>query len=121
MEHIVLAKFVYICIDKSSWCRQNPKGHNCDKDKDEVITTEESCKLAAEELHLSYYGRIKEENSANYAAGCMWIQDGAFFNKIVDPSKTFPGRLLFSGGVCLNKGKCFNLYPLNIIYFDPMF
>ena len=65
--------------------------------------SEENCKLASKELNLNYYGA---ENSANYAAGCMSIQEGAFFNKIVDPSLTFPEKLLFSGGVCLNKGTC---------------
>ena len=75
------------------------KGRNCPNT--EIITTEEGCKQAAKELGLSYSGVV---DAASYAAGCFSIQEGVFFNKLVDPSSTYPERFLFSGGVCLNLG-----------------
>ena len=70
---------------------------------------------------MSYYG---EWDSPSYAAGCMSIQQGAFFNKIVDPALTFPKRLLYSGGVCLNRGTCLHIsrfVPFEKIYnFSPL-
>ena len=86
-------------VAESTWCYQKPKGHNCPTN--EIITTEEGCKMAAETLGLSYSGTV---GAANYAAGCFSIQQGAFSNQIVDPSSTYPERFLFSGGICLYRG-----------------
>ena len=90
---------IYMRIAESTWCYQKPKGHNCPIDA--IITTEEGCKLAAGALGLFYSGTVA---AANYAAGCFSIQQGAFFNQIVDPSSTYPERFLFSGGICLYRG-----------------
>ena len=89
----------YIILGASNWCRMISKGRNCPNT--EIITTEKGCKQAAEELGLSYSGVV---DAASYAAGCFSIQEGVFFNKLVDPSSTYPERFLFSGGVCLNLG-----------------
>ena len=93
-----LVYILYIIIGQVNWCRKLLKGHNCPID--ELITTEKGCKQAASVLGLSYSGIV---SAASYAAGCFSIQEDAFFNKISDPSLTYPERFLLSGGICLNK------------------
>ena len=65
-------------------------GKNCQADQ--IIDTEDTCKVAANVLGLSYV-RVRPNSNSYCPAGCYWPSsnsDVAFFNLLTDPSETDP-------------------------------
>ena len=64
-----------------------------------IITTDEGCKLAAEELGLTYGIEVLTEDE--YPAGCYFSASEANFNPQIDPVETH--QTLEYGGVCMGR------------------
>ena len=81
-------------------------GENCLEDH--IIETESDCKFAAERRDsLSYVGNVTNNL---YPAGCFWNNYKAYFNNIIDPSKTDPEGN--RGGICWRK----RIYLVSIMW-----
>ena len=75
-------------------------GKNCQADQ--IIDTEDICKVAANVLGLSYV-RVRPNSNSYCPAGCHWPSsnsDVAFFNRLTDPSETDPEHFGVKGGLC---------------------
>ena len=75
-------------------------GENCQADQ--IIDTEDTCKVAANVLGLSYV-RVRPNSNSYCPAGCHWPSsnsDVAFFNVLTDPSETYPEHFGVKGGLC---------------------
>ena len=84
----------------------SPVGVNCLEDH--IIETESDCKFAAERRDsLSYVGNVTNNL---YPAGCFWNNYKAYFNNIIDPSKTDPEGN--RGGICWRK----RIYLVSIMW-----
>ena len=81
-------------------------GENCLEDH--IIETESDCKFAAERRDsLSYVANVTNNL---YPAGCFWNNYKAYFNNIIDPSKTDPEGN--RGGICWRK----RIYLVSIMW-----
>lgn len=75
-------------------------GENCQADQ--IIDTEDTCKVAANVLGLSYV-RVRPNSNSYCPAGCHWPSsnsDVAFFNLLTDPFETYPQHFGVKGGLC---------------------
>ena len=74
------------------------KGEECDAN--EVINSEDICKVAADALGIWYVGM---NLYASFPVGCFWRSANAFFNdgETVSNNPAYSGN---SGGICLSQG-----------------
>ena len=95
------------CFDSISSFEKYPIGENCPTGS--VVVTVEECMTASSVLEFQYFGKQEDYNKHHMPAGCFWMQDAtgsyqSYFNKIVDPSQTWPDAFRGRGGVCVKDG-----------------
>ena len=91
---------------------KKPKWEECKAN--EVIYSEDICRVAADTLDLNYGGKKWESNKPK---GCYWEYSSVYYNVgkgssyLYDPYSTFENNEKFprgqKGGICLSKGICF--------------
>ena len=74
------------------------KGEECDAN--EVINSEDICKVAADALGIWYVGGTQRPSKPR---GCFWSSANAFYNEITTESNNaaYSGNW---GGICLSQG-----------------
>ena len=95
---------------------KKPKWEECKAN--EVIYSEDICRIAADTLDLNYGGKKWESSKPK---GCYWEYSSAYYNVgkgssyIYDPDSTFEDSYYWGqrGGICLSKGKRFILTLLD--------
>ena len=72
-------------------------GENCPTDQ--IIDKEDTCKVAANDLGLSY---VRAESNIYCPAGCHWSSSNSdvAFNLLTDPSETYSEYFGVKGGLC---------------------
>ena len=107
-EFKLINTFIYI----GPAYHKKPKWEECKAN--EVIYSEDICRVAADTLNL-YYGGKKMDSIK--PKGCYWEYSSAYYNVgkgssyLYDPYSTFENNEKFprgqKGGICLSKGICF--------------
>ena len=95
---------------------KNSKGEECNAN--EVIDSEDICKLAADTMALNYNGR---KNLNSRPAGCYWSSSNAFYNYPTTASAN-AAYADNRGGICWSKGIRFMVMLLKswTQYFKPI-
>ena len=79
-------------------------GRNCPTNQ--IIDTENKCMAAVDFLSMdSVMFYMGPSNSRDFPAGCYYKGGFGYFNKITDPSQTFPYNFYGIGGLCMEIGK----------------
>ena len=101
--HITIFHLTTTSVEGTLTYYTTSKGENCEND--EMVSTEEECKLASERLGRKYVGRTR---SRGRPAGCYWAFKSltnrehaySYVNTIVDASSTEPTNGRKHGGIC---------------------